>query len=79
MEEILTYIKQNKIVFIVLFLITVGGAGYFMTHQTKKPVQNSIRTEASPVKKTTQKSSQPAKTSILVVDVQGAVKNSGVY
>lgn len=79
MEEILTYFKQNKLILIVILLITVGGSGYFLTHQSHKAAKNEIRTETHPLKKTVEKDSQSNKTTILAVDVQGAVKNSGVY
>ena len=79
MEEILTYIKQNKLILIVMLLITVAGSGYFLTHQTAQPVKNELRSDNKMTKKVTPKETKETKSAILAVDVQGAVKNAGVY
>jgi len=81
MEEILTYIKQNKLILIVMLLITVAGSGYFLTHQTAQPVKNELKSDNNNkvTKKVTPKETKETKSAILAVDVQGAVKNAGVY
>lgn len=79
MEEILIYIKQNKLILIVMLLITVAGSGYFLTHQTAQPVKNELKSDNKMTKKVTPKETKETKSAILAVDVQGAVKNTGVY
>lgn len=76
MEDIFNYLRRNILLLLVILMATCFGGYYFLNH-TKPPVKNEIQTTATPVKKTTPKKSETSK--ILVVDVTGAVKNSGVY
>lgn len=78
MEEIYSYVKRNKIVLVVLVLSGFLGGGYLLTHQSKPtPVQNELITT---VKKTPNKKTNKVETDkSLVIDIQGAVKNPGVY
>lgn len=80
MKEIFDYCKRNKMM-IVLGLIIFGlGTGYFLTHKSvsQAPVKNDIKVESKATEKAG-KSSKTAKVSVIVVDIQGAVKTPGVY
>lgn len=78
MENFLTYIKQNFILVGLLCGLTVLGSFYLLTHQTAVPAKNEITTATAETKKTEPKK-KATEPKILVVDIQGAVKKSGVY
>lgn len=77
MEEILTYIKRNKMTVLAFLIILSLTGGYFLTYHTKPVVKNELQTEikARPEKKDV----KPKSKQELVVDIQGAIKNPGVY
>lgn len=74
MNELIEYVKHNKVMVTVLSILIVGIGGYFFTHQTP-PVKNEIQTEIKTPKKVT----AAPKNKLVAVDVQGAVKKPGVY
>ncbi|KRO00205.1 helix-hairpin-helix domain-containing protein [Companilactobacillus kimchiensis] len=80
METILNYLKKNILSSLVILIVVVATSGYFLMHKTAstQPVKNELRTEIKPAKKVATKE-KPAKANVLVVDIQGAVKKSGVY
>ncbi|MQS74912.1 helix-hairpin-helix domain-containing protein [Companilactobacillus halodurans] len=78
MEEVFSHIKQNIIVIAMILVMSIFGSLYFWTHKTK-PVQNEIKTEVVTKDKEAPEKKQKINNDIFVVDIQGAVKNSGVY
>ncbi len=81
MDELVTHIKQNKIMIPMVLIVVTLGLGYFWMSQQSRPVKNELKTEEVEVKKSEAKSDKvdDKKDKLLVVDIQGAVKNPGVY
>jgi len=80
MKEILDYVKRNKMLVLIGLVVIILGTGYFMTHQ-KHPaaaVKNELQTETK-VSAAKKEPKTPKITKEMVVDIQGAVKNPGVY
>lgn len=85
MEEIYSYVKRNRIVLILACLSLVLG-GYLVTHHsTAAPIKNELttttekKTDKSTAKAHSKSATNSTATKLLVVDIQGAVKNPGVY
>lgn len=77
MEEILTYVRSNKLVVLLLVVLSLG-MGFFLWSQ-KPQASPAVKTEQVVKTDKPANSTKTAKTNIWVIDIQGAVKNSGVY
>lgn len=78
MEEIIDYVKRNKIVVLIIVVVIGLGSGFLLIpHKTAAPTAKS---EPALTKKVSEKDVKEVKApKDLVVDIQGAVKHGGVY
>ncbi|MFC6176061.1 helix-hairpin-helix domain-containing protein [Companilactobacillus huachuanensis] len=81
MENILNYLKRNKMLVLLGVVIIALGTGYLVLqgHKTSM-VKNDLKTETKvSASKKEEKNPKVTKNKIVVVDIQGAVKTPGVY
>lgn len=82
LENILNYLRQNKIVWLLGLLLIGVGTGYLLlSHPVSKP-KNNLQSAPTVVKKAETKNDQAKndkKAELFVINVQGAVKKAGVY
>lgn len=80
MEDILNYLRRNKIVILLSVLLIGLGSGYLLLNRPNAKPKSNFKTEQVATKAPKDKPNKPAQTSeLLAIDIQGAVKKAGVY